>query len=60
MKNMTKTKWNFKLFYKNDKDIQINLDFNKFEKAVISFEKKYKENGAYLNNGQLLFSACQD
>jgi len=60
MKNMTKTKWNFKLFYKNDKDNQIDLDFKNFEQAVISFEKKYKETDTYLSDSKKLFSACQD
>jgi len=60
MVNKIKTKWDFKLFYKNDKDSQIDLDFNKFERAVSSFERKYKDNEGYLNDSQILFSACQD
>ena len=60
MGNKIKTKWDFKLFYKNDKDIQIDLDFKKFEKAVTAFEQKYKDTDVYLNDSSMLFLACQD
>jgi len=60
MKNQIKTEWNFKLFYKNEKDKQINLDFQKFEKAVLVFERKYRKTDIYLKDSRKLFSACQD
>lgn len=60
MKDLVKTSWNFKIFYKNDKDKQIELDFNIFEKTVLNFEKKYKERKDYLNDGTKLLIACRD
>lgn len=60
MKNNIKTTWNFKLFYKNDKDPQIEKDFKTFEKAVTSFEKKYRNNSDCLKNTDKLLTSCKD
>lgn len=60
MKKIIKTEWNFKLFYKSDKDPQIEKDFKTFEKAVVAFEKKYRNNNQYLKNQEKLLSACKD
>lgn len=60
MKNSIKTNWNFKLFYKNDNDPQIEQDFNDFEKEAISFEKKYRNNFSYTTNPSRLLRACKD
>ncbi|NCU28369.1 MAG: hypothetical protein EOM85_01730 [Candidatus Moranbacteria bacterium] len=60
MKNEIKTKWNFKLFYKSDKDPQIEKDFKTFEKAVSVFEKKYKNNTKYTTDATELLKACKD
>ncbi len=60
MKNNIKTNWNFKLFYKNDNDPQIEKDFNDFEKEAISFEKKYRNNFSYTTNPNSLLQACKD
>ena len=60
MKNKIKTDWNFKLFYKNDKDPQIEKDFLFFEKAVLVFEKKYRNKNKHLIDASALLRACQD
>ncbi len=60
MKKEIKKEWNLKLLYKNDKDPNIDKDFLIFEKAVDSFEKKYKNNEDYLKNSESLFRACED
>lgn len=60
MNNRIKTEWNFKLFYKNDKDPQIEKDFLFFEKSVLAFEKKYRNQNKYLTNSKNLLQACQD
>lgn len=60
MNNRIKTEWNFKLFYKNDKDPQIEKDFLFFEKSVLAFEKKYRNQNKYLTNSKNLLHACQD
>ena len=60
MKTSIKTKWNFGLYYKNDKDKQIDLDFKKLEKAITGFERKYKNKEDYLKDSKKLFLICQD
>lgn len=60
MKNKIKTEWNFKLFYNSDNDPQIEKDFLFFERAVLAFEKKYRNNDAYLKDGKKLLVACEE
>lgn len=60
MKTSIKKDWNFKLFYKDDKDPQIEKDFKTFEKAVISFEKKHKKDKSYLSDNRKLLKALSD
>jgi oligoendopeptidase F len=55
-----KTKWNFKLLYGSDDSTEIEKDFKKGERAVISFRDKYKNNKKYLNDADELFLACKD
>lgn len=52
--------WNFKLFYKNDTDPKIEEDFKVFERAVLAFEKKYRNNEEYLKDSNKLLLACKD
>ncbi len=54
MKMQFKEKWDFKLFYKNDNDPQMEKDLLVYESAVSSFEKKYKDKTDYLLDSKKL------
>ena len=60
MKKEFKTNWDFKILYKGDKDPQIEKDLLFYEKAVSSFEKKYKDKTDYLLDSTKLFKALND
>lgn len=55
-----KTEWNFTLFYKNQKDPQIEADIVSIEKACESFEKKYLNNNSYLSDTKSLLNALKE
>lgn len=59
MKNKIKTAWDFKLFYKNDTDPQIEGDVQIFTKAIDFFELKYKNKTDYLNDSKKLLQICE-
>lgn len=60
MKNKFQTKWDFKLFYNEDNDSNMEKDLKSFEKSVSSFEKKYKNNLEYLFDVDQLFKALEE
>jgi len=59
-KAVYKTEWNFKLFYKNEKDPQIEQDVLKAEKAYTDFANKYKDTDKYLTDSGALLNALND
>lgn len=58
--NKIKTKWNFKLLYENDDSPEIEKNFKKAEKVIISFRDKYKNNEKYLKDADELLLACEE
>lgn len=54
-----KTKWNFGLLYKNEKDPQIEKDLILIEKAYNTFEKKYKGK-AFIESPETLAKALSE
>ena len=60
MKSKIKTSWNFQLFYKNDKDPQIQKDIELYKKAIVDFDSSYKNSDAYLKKADALLKACSE
>ncbi len=55
-----KTEWNLNLLYKSGNDPQIEKDIVTYEKAIESFEKKYRKNKEYLTNEDALVKALTE
>ena len=58
--NTYKTEWDFTLFYKSDSDPQIEKDIQSAEKQYAAFEKKWKNNNAYLEDSKKLLQALEE
>lgn len=59
MNKKIKTEWDLTLFYKSEKDPRIEKEIKAMQKAVLAFEKKYR-NKDYTSTSQKLFLALKD
>ncbi|MDQ3076583.1 MAG: M3 family oligoendopeptidase [bacterium] len=55
-----KTEWNLKLLYSSGNDQKIEEDIMVYEKAIESFEKKYRKSKDYLTNEDSLLKALTE
>lgn len=53
------TSWNFKLFYKSEKDPQIEKDIKQIEEVCEQFAQKYQNNDNYLEDPAILLQALK-
>ncbi len=58
-KNSFKTEWDLSVLYKNENDPRIEKDIKATEKAVLAFEKKYKDKD-FISTSKKLLSALKD
>lgn len=60
-KQKTQKEWNFKkLFYTSPRDPQITKDIASAKRAILAFEKKYKNQTGYLKSDTKLLQALND